>query len=653
MDVAVVRRPEDLTAEWLGGVVGAPVAGFRTAAIGTGQMSSSHRVALRYEDGPEAGPATVVVKVASDDPASRATGVGLGIYEREIRFYREIAPRIGGPLARCLAAEFDAADGWFTLVLEDAAPARQGDQIAGCSVADARLAMEQLARLHAPVFDDPALGASDWLNRESPVGQALLAQLLPGFFERYGERIAGEHREVCERFVASADGWIADRRPPLGLVHGDYRLDNLLYGEPGGVRPLTVVDWQTVGWGPAMLDASYFLGGGLSVEDRRAHEEELVRAYWEALGAPGFTWEECWDGYRRQAFHNVLMAIVASMLVERTPRGDEMFMVSLARAAQQALDLDALSLLPEPGSGRPPALRPPADDEARHAAGPDELWNESWYFDAVAEDGSLGAYVRLGLYPNLGVSWVTTFVCGPGRPSAALIDFAAPLPEGDALEAAGLRLDCEAPLERFRVEHAGTGERHDDAAAFLRGEPGAPAEIAVDLTWETAGVPYAYRLATRYEIPCLVTGRVRVDGEELELRGPGQRDHSWGTRDWWAMDWVWSAGRLEDGTRFHAVELRLPDAPRLGVGYVQPPEGELVELDAVAASEEVRDDGLIAVAALRLEPGGLELAVEPAAWGPLRLAAPDGRVASFPRAMCRVRAGDGRAGWAWLEWNRN
>src|SRR5947209_4773250 len=248
-------------------------------------MSSSHRVALRYEDGPEAGPATVVVKVASDDPASRATGVGLGIYEREIRFYREIAPRIGGPLARCLAAEFDAADGWFTLVLEDAAPARQGDQIAGCSVADARLAMEQLARLHAPVFNDPALGASDWLNRESPVGQALLAQLLPGFFERYGERIAGEHREVCERFVASADGWIADRRPPLGLVHGDYRLDNLLYSAEGaptsdghapagasaraatgvdGRRGVVAVDWQTVGWGEVMTDAAYFIGGALS-----------------------------------------------------------------------------------------------------------------------------------------------------------------------------------------------------------------------------------------------------------------------------------------------------------------------------------------------------------------------------------------------------
>ena len=40
-----------------------------------------------------------------------------------------------------------------------------------------------------------------------------------------------EHLEVCERFVASLDGWAPERRPPLGLVHGDYRLDNMLFGE--------------------------------------------------------------------------------------------------------------------------------------------------------------------------------------------------------------------------------------------------------------------------------------------------------------------------------------------------------------------------------------------------------------------------------------
>jgi predicted secreted hydrolase len=76
------------------------------------------------------------------------------------------------------------------------------------------------------------------------------------------------------------------------------------------------------------------------------------------------------------------------------------------------------------------------------------------------------------------------------------------------------------------------------------------------------GAPYAYRVATRYEIPCRVRGTVHVGDEEIQLRGRGQRDHSWGTRDWWSAEWMWSAGHLDDGTRFHGVEFRLPTLRR-------------------------------------------------------------------------------------------
>jgi hypothetical protein len=144
---------------------------------------------------------------------------------------------------------------------------------------------------------------------------------------------------------------------------------------------------------------------------------------------------------------------------------------------------------------------------------------------------------------------------------------------------------------------------------------------------------------------------VSVGEETIELRGVGQRDHSWGVRDWWSADWMWSAGHLDDGTRFHGVEFRLPGAPPIGVGYLQPPDGELVELDVVSASETVGRDGLITQAQVLYDE--LMLSVEPIAFGPLRLQAPDGRISEFPRAMCRVKTSDGRTGVAWIEWNRN
>ena len=157
-DPPVLRTPDEVTAPWLSAVLGCgPVRSVETVAIGTGQMSQSHRVSFTAED--EERPRSVVVKLASLDPSSRATGIGLGAYAREVRFYRELAPRIGGPLPVCHRAALDERDGWFTLVLEDIAPARQGDQIAGCDVSQARLAMEVLAELHAPVFGDPELGS--------------------------------------------------------------------------------------------------------------------------------------------------------------------------------------------------------------------------------------------------------------------------------------------------------------------------------------------------------------------------------------------------------------------------------------------------------------------------------------------------------------
>jgi hypothetical protein len=659
---ALVRTVDELEASWLTEVlVTGPVGAFSVSRIGTGQMSQSYRVVLEYSDGATPGPSTVVIKLASSDETSRSTGVGLGIYEREIRFYTELAPRIGGPLPLCHYARYDAEEGRFTLVLEDVAPAVQGDEITGCGVDEARLAMLGLARLHAPVFDDPGLGDTEWLNQPTPVNQALVSQLLPAFFERYGERISPEHRALCETFIDRLDPWMADRTPPLGLVHGDFRLDNLLFGDPRGAKPLTVVDWQTVGWGGALTDASYFLGGALSVSDRRTHEESLLREYHASLLAQGvrsLAWEECWQGYRRRAVGGVLMAIVASMLVERTARGDEMFMTMLARHAQHALDLDTLELLPAPSSGSAAPLQPASTDEGPHEPGPERLWNESWYFDFVNRDGTVGGYVRIGLYPNLNRCWYTAFVCRPGQPSVAVLDFAAPLPAGEGLrtETDTLRADhlCETPLERFRVLVQATGDAHEDPAAILRGHSGRPVPVRLDLSWDTHGAPYAYRLTTRYEIPCSVSGTVTVGEDTLTLDdAPGQRDHSWGLRDWWSMDWVWMAGHLDDDTHLHAVELRLAETQTLGVGYVQSAAEGVQELTRVAASEERAADGLITAARLSVEPPNLDLDVEPLAFGPLLLVSDDGRVSHFLRAMCRLRASDARSAVAWVEWNLN
>ncbi|MCW2784267.1 MAG: hypothetical protein JWP74_784, partial [Marmoricola sp.] len=609
----LIKFPAEISAGWLEAVLGeSDLAIVGVSRIGTGQMSQSHRVSFTVAGAS----ASVVVKLSSDDETSRATGVGMGAYYREIAFYKNLAPLVGGSLPACHLAVYDDAEGWFTLVLEDIADATQGDQIAGCTPEQAELALRELARLHAPVLNDLALGTREYLNLENPINQGLMTMLLPGFLDRYADRIKPEYAEVCRVFVASSDAWLADRRPPLGLVHGDFRLDNLLFTDDG----CTVVDWQTMTWGPAMLDASYFIGGGLSVADRREHEERLVRIYHDGLLAAGvqnFSWETCWTEYRRQTFLSLLMTFVPAMVVVRTDRGDDMFMAVFDRVCQQILDLDSLSLLPEPGA-KPVPLVPAAVDEGPHAPGVEPLWNESWYFDAVSPSGDLGLYVRQGRLPHQDACVYTTAIVRPGKPTVMVVDHAAPLPAADdpdstvSTSTISATQHCDEPLHRFSVGLSATGESYDDPAAVLRGEAGVPVPVSLSLVWETDGAPYAWRASTRYEIPCRVTGTVEIDGEVIAFDGPGQRDHSWGSRDWWANDWMWSAFALDDGTRTHAVTA--PEIPGFAVGYQQL-DGVVTELEGGTTTQELGADGLVTAARISTEPGQTVLDVEPLGFG--------------------------------------
>jgi aminoglycoside phosphotransferase (APT) family kinase protein len=174
----------------------------------------------------------------------------------------------------------------------------------------------------------------------------LVGSLLPGFLERYEDTLAPEHSDVCRLFAEHLPAYLRLQTGPRTTSHGDFRLDNLLF-QSGSPRPV-VVDWQTAGWTGASLDVAYFIGGCLSIEDRRAHEPDLLAHYHDALcrrGVRDYALEQLRADTRLDAFGGVLMAIVASMVVRRTERGDLMFLTSTTRHAQHALDVDAPALL--------------------------------------------------------------------------------------------------------------------------------------------------------------------------------------------------------------------------------------------------------------------------------------------------------------------
>lgn len=320
--------------------------------VGTGQMCDTYRLELAYSGPP--GPRSVVAKLPSADPTSRATALSLGSYENEVRFYQQLAPRVNVRTPRVYYADIDVETASFVLLLEDLSPAEPGDQLAGCSADDAAIAIGELVGLHAPLWGDPSLKELPWLHRDRSGQQlfylGLLPQLWDGFRARYTESLGPEVHEAGDQLFARLSDFILGDTEPWTVVHGDYRLDNLLFAAaPAGPgRSVTVVDWQTATHGPGLQDVAYFIGAGLLLEDRRAHEQTLVRLYHDRLAAAGvgdYGWDRCWHDYRRGTWSGLIMAIAASMLVERTERGDEMFMVMAHRHARHALDLDAASAI--------------------------------------------------------------------------------------------------------------------------------------------------------------------------------------------------------------------------------------------------------------------------------------------------------------------
>jgi len=290
----------------------------------------------------------------------------------------------------------------------------------------------------------------------------------------------------------------------------------------------------------------------------------------------------------------------------------------------------------------------PADERA-HEPGPEQLWSESWYFDFFSADGSIGGWVRLGLYPNMGVAWYHAYAVGPDRRPLAVQDLEVPLPKMGSLELRthGLWADhtCETPLDHWSLGNEAFALAVDHPADLYHAEPrGEQVPMGLDLEWETDGEPHHYLHTTRYEIPCRVHGEVLVGDERIELDGWGQRDHSWGVRDWWAFPWVWCAGRLDDGTRFHGSDIRVPNVD-IGFGYQQPGDAT----NDVHADEQLGEHGFPTAASIAIADLGLTL--EPVAFAPALLTFED-KVDRFPRALCRTTAADGRTGWAWTEWNQ-
>jgi hypothetical protein len=345
MPDVIPQRFEDLTPAYLtdvlrgaGALDGGAVVACRVEPLGAGVgfAGALARLHLAYAKDGAAGPATVVAKLPGPIRRNRAlVELGQG-HEREVRFYRELAAGdCGIATPRVFAAECDpdpdesARDLWrqrverlpawllrcvvplalwragrskrrYLLLLEDVGPEGAHDQLRGVDLEAARPVAKALAGLHARFWHDPALETATWLPRPdwSPrSGHAYYRSGRRRFARELGAALPARFALATDWVDAHLEAVLAHlASPPWTLLHGDFRLDNLLRA---GDR-IVAVDWQSVGVGRAALDWAYFATGSLAPSVDASGEETLLAAYHDALLARGvrdYSFETCRRDY--------------------------------------------------------------------------------------------------------------------------------------------------------------------------------------------------------------------------------------------------------------------------------------------------------------------------------------------------------------------
>ena len=326
---------EELTADFVADVIGAPHGlTLRTTPIGAGQVARCLRLELLDGDNLVA---SAIAKGPSDDEVSRSTAAAQRLYLRETSFYAQLAPEISTPTPTCYFVERNESDE-FLLILEDMTPTAAIDQFGGLSVEQAKLGLRALAGLHAPTRGQAALHQADWLGGTAtalaPLYQAVLPALFTTFLERYDEQLSDDIRSVVTQLGTRLGDFSGYQSPYACVVHGDFRTDNLLFEGQGGVVPLAVVDWQTVSVSSPLLDVAYFITTSLDDDACRTYEHELLEYYLTVMrefNAP-LEIEQAQREFARYTLQPVVMLVSAAVIVERTERGDRMFLEMIRRA---------------------------------------------------------------------------------------------------------------------------------------------------------------------------------------------------------------------------------------------------------------------------------------------------------------------------------
>ena len=168
------------------------------------------------------------------------------------------------------------------------------------------------------------------------------------FVDRYRQDLSDVDAATLTASAAAIKDWLRAGQDPFAVLHGDYRLDNLMFGE--APDDVVAVDWQTLSIGPPAATSPTSWGRASTRTRDGPTEEGLVAAYHGELlarGVTGYDADRCFDDYRLGQLQGPLITMLGAIFATavRSDAADRMFMAMARRSCAAIRDLGSLDLL--------------------------------------------------------------------------------------------------------------------------------------------------------------------------------------------------------------------------------------------------------------------------------------------------------------------
>ena len=320
---------------------------------GTGIFGQISRLELAYSGDAPSSPTTMIVKMACLEPENLAIANALGIYERELRFYEELASTLPFRVPTSYHAR-RGDDGRFVLIIEDlAGDFVVGDQVVGATPEQAEAIVRALVPFHVRWWEHPELEDMDWLP--VPNAPEYLAAVpgiyragLPVLEAEWADRISAPALAAA-RAVEPAFEELMDRTStgPRTVIHTDTRLDNVLFAADDS-NEVAVIDFQLALRGRGVADIAYLIGTSMTIDDGKAHWERLLRTWHEGVTAAGidYSWDDCLVHYKEAAMYYLSGAMsLVGTFDSGNDRGAAMVEAYTTRILEHVADIEATAVL--------------------------------------------------------------------------------------------------------------------------------------------------------------------------------------------------------------------------------------------------------------------------------------------------------------------